>query len=93
MKRIIQDKLGLLFIPACLLLAAPAFGQSDECTSDAQCAEGQVCQKATYIDSCETPPPSDAGEGIPSDTPVCDSEPHEAETGYCYNPADAVRIG
>jgi len=82
MKRLVQDKLALLIVPVGLLLAAPAFGQADGCAADADCAQGQICQKGMVVDPCSVPPSDGSGE----DVPACNSEPHESETGYCYTP-------
>ena len=82
MKRLVQDKLALLIVPVGLFLATPAFGQADGCAADADCAEGQICQKGMVVDPCAAPPSDGSGE----DVPACDSEPHESETGYCYTP-------
>jgi hypothetical protein len=82
MKRLVQDKLALLIVPVGLLFSAPAFGQADGCAADADCAEGQICQKGMVVDPCFAPPSDGSGE----DVPACDSEPHESETGYCYTP-------
>jgi len=91
MKRFIPDKVALLFIPACLLLAAPAFGQSAECSTDDDCADGQLCQKSVSTGGCTgtvdpvegAPTTPDAPDAPPAD---CTSEPQVAETGYCYTP-------
>jgi MYXO-CTERM domain-containing protein len=94
MKRFIQDKVALLFVPACVLLSAPAFGQSGECSTDDDCAEGQLCQKGMSVGGCSgTSTPSPDGTttdgpvpGDSADAPECDSEPQVSDTGFCYTP-------
>lgn len=78
MKRFIQKKMTLLFVPTCLLVSATAFGQSGECAEDADCAEGQFCQKAMFVDGCAVAPGEDGSE--------CNTEPQVAETGTCITP-------
>lgn len=78
MTRSIQKKIGLLFIPACLLATPLAFAQSGECREDTDCAEGQFCEKPTYVDGCAVSPDEPATE--------CNTEPQVAEVGYCVTP-------
>jgi len=79
MKRLIQRSIGLFIIPAGLMVSGTAFAQSGECAADADCAEGQVCEKGMFVEPCEGT--VDGGE--PAD---CNSEPQVAETGYCFTP-------
>lgn len=78
MTRFIQKKIGLLFIPACVLVAPSAFAQSGDCREDTDCAEGQFCEKPMYVDGCAVSPDEPATE--------CNSEPQVAEVGYCVTP-------
>jgi len=78
MKNIIHQKIGFLFIPACLLATATAFGQSGECREDTDCAEGQRCEKGMFVDGCQ--PTADGS------TEHCNTEPQVAETGSCVTP-------
>src|SRR5688572_17066086 len=78
MKRFIQNNIGLLIIPACLFGSTAAFAQSGECGEDADCAEGQVCEKGMFVPGCDVGPDGDTSD--------CSSEPQVAETGYCVTP-------
>lgn len=72
----------LLVASAFLFFTVPSFALqvATECSSDADCGDGGICQKDMWTNGCSTP---EAGE-----TEECDTTVYESETGFCYFPPE-----
>jgi hypothetical protein len=66
-----------------LLFAVPAFAQSDECSSDADCPDGFTCESSTYEICTDCEPGTDCTGGcepqtesycVPPPPPSCDAD-------------------
>ena len=60
----------MLLTGACMLFTAPAFAQSDECTTDADCSNGYTCEEI----GAETCPAIACAPGEECEQPDCDSQ-------------------
>lgn len=57
-----------------------------QCRSDADCSEGDTCEKKVSVSGCSGSAPSPGGDAIAPPEEECDSEPVENEIGYCFTP-------
>lgn len=71
-----------LFASTFLLFAPPllAIQIGEECSNDADCSDGGICQKDMWTNGCAAPSEDGAEK--------CDTTVHESETGFCYIPPE-----